>query len=63
MCVTLFPTETETERLNMAVSVGAPMPSFRTSCQQVCLPRWKPVRTQNATVASSGALANVAVEP
>ena len=27
----------------MSVSVGAPVPSFATSCQRVCVPRWKPM--------------------
>jgi len=30
----------------MSVSVGAPVPSFVTSCQRVCVPRCKPTPTQ-----------------
>lgn len=29
----------------MSVSVGAPVPSFMTSCQRVCVPRWLPMPT------------------
>jgi len=30
----------------MSVSVGAPVTSFETSCQRVCVPRWKPTPLQ-----------------
>ena len=35
----------------MSVSVGAPVPSFVTSCQRVCVPRWKPTPMQITEVA------------
>jgi len=33
----------------MSVSVGAPVASFATSCQRVCVPRWKPMPMQIST--------------
>jgi hypothetical protein len=36
----------------MSVSVGVPVPSFATSCQRVCAPRWKPMPMQLMAVAS-----------
>ena len=35
----------------MSVRVGAPVPSFATSCQRVCVPRWKPMPMQFTTAA------------
>ncbi len=46
----------------MSVSVGAPVPSFVTSCQRVCVPRCKPMPIQFATVASVSEVVSVAVE-
>ncbi len=36
----------------MSVRVGAPVPSFVTSCQLACVPRWKPIPTALITAAS-----------
>ena len=35
----------------MSVNVGAPVPSFATSCQRVCVPRWKPIQLLFSTEA------------
>jgi hypothetical protein len=47
----------------MSISVGAPVPSFETSCQRVWVPRWKPMPMQLMTVASVSVVASAAVEP
>ena len=47
----------------MSVSVGAPVPSFATSCQQVCVTRWKPMPMQLKTVASVKVVERAVVDP
>jgi hypothetical protein len=47
----------------MSVSVGAPVPSFATSCQRVCVPRWKPMPMQLMDAASARVVASAAVKP
>lgn len=47
----------------MSVSVGAPVPSFATSCQRVWVPRWKPMPMQLMAVASVKVVASAAVDP
>ena len=47
----------------MSVNVGAPVPSFVTSCQRMWLPRWKPMPMQLIAVASVCVVTSAAVEP
>ena len=47
----------------MSVSVGAPVPSFATSCQRVWVPRWKPMPMQLMAAASVRVVASAAVDP
>jgi negative regulator of sigma E activity len=47
----------------MSANVGAPVPSFATSCQRVCVPRWKPMPMQLMAAASASVVASAAVEP
>ena len=47
----------------MSVSVGAPVPSFATSCQRVWVPRWNPMPMQLMAVPSVSVLASAAVDP
>jgi hypothetical protein len=46
----------------MSVSVGAPVPSFATSCQRVWVPRWKPMPMPVMTVASVRVVASASVD-
>ena len=45
------------------VSVGAPEPSFCTSCQLVCVPRWKPMPMQLTTAERVSVVASAPVAP
>ena len=47
----------------MSVKVGAPVPSFATSCQRMWVPRWKPMPMQLTTVARVSVVASAAVDP
>ena len=47
----------------MSVRVGAPVPSFATSCQREWVPRWKPMPMQLMAAASVSVVASAAVEP
>jgi hypothetical protein len=47
----------------MSISVGAPVPSFATSCQRVWMPRWKPMPMQLMAVASASLAAGAVVYP
>jgi hypothetical protein len=47
----------------MSVNVGAPVPSFATSCQRVWVPRWKPMPMQLMAVASVSVVTSAAVDP
>ena len=47
----------------ISVRVGAPVPSFATSCQLAWVSRWKPMPMQFSTIASVSVVANATVEP
>ena len=46
----------------ISASVVAPVPSFVTSCQRVCVPHRKPILMQLLAAASVGVAASAAVE-
>lgn len=46
----------------ISVSVGATVPSFVTTCQRMCVPRWKPMARQFSTVASVSFVASAAAD-